>query len=555
MKIKTTFLAIFFGVSSSVAIFGQVNIAKSASSSSSTSISRVAKNVTVLINSVDSNGSGVLIRKTGDVYTVLTAAHVVSAKDATFFITTPDGQKYNATSINVTPEADLAVVKFESKTTQQLAKLGDSNKSSEGSTVYVSGFPVATQAINISIYNFTEGKVTANASRPLSFGYSLVYSNNTLPGMSGGPVFNDNGELIAIHGRGDFQEGSKASDINENVRIKTGFNLGITMSTVQKLSSSLGLDLGKSAPITSISSGQISSNQNLPQSSPKISSFPRPAPAKSNSSSISSVEIPDKQAVPDVLPPKADDFFLLGVERFRRGDWAGAAENMSAAIKLNPKYLRAYTARGAANYMQNRVALGLEDMEKAIAINPKYATGYVGKCFLLNELEKWGQALGNCDRAIELNPKLSIAYNVRGVVNTSLKNYAPAQNDLERAIQLDPNSYYAYANLANLYALRQNIQVALRYARQALELNPNSAGARIAFGGLLVLNGEHLRAISEINRAISINPRISGAYAIRALANSKLGNSRQAQFDASFAQGVARSSPQGFIEDLSFLNQ
>jgi tetratricopeptide (TPR) repeat protein len=507
MKIRLSVAAIFFAVTgSAIPIFVQ-----SAYGSSAIEVGRIAKAVTVLIKSSESNGSGVLIQKNGNIYTVLTAAHVVRDQPQTFVITTQDGQKYQTTSINSTKDTDVAVIKFESKTSQQIAKLGDAAKSSEGSTVYVSGFPLATQVITNTIYNFTEGKVTANATVPLSYGYSLVYSNNTLPGMSGGPVFNTDGELIAIHGRGDFQENSKASDINENVRIKTGFNLGITLSTVLKLFSSLGLSL----PISPIAS-------------------------------IGAVATPE---------PKADDFFLQGVDRFRRGDWTGAIEMMDKAIQLNPKYLRAYTARGAANYMLNRVARGLQDMESAIAIDPNYATGYVGKCFLLNELGQSGQALGNCDRAIDLAPNLSIAYNVRGVVNTSLKNFAPAQNDLERAIALDPNSYYAYNNLGVVYALRNNFQVAFKYIRQAVQLNPQSAGSRVLLGQLLVFTGDYQQAIAEFNRAIAINPRISGAYEYRAKAYLELGNIKQAQIDTQIAKSVALSSPQGFIEDLSFLNQ
>jgi len=515
---------------------------KSAYANSAIEVGRIAKAVTVMINSPQSTGSGVIIQKTGNSYTVLTAAHVVRINEATseaqpkiLTVTTQDGQKYQTTTINSIKDADLAIVKFESKNAQQLVKMGDSAKSSEGATVYVSGFPVATQAISESIYNFTEGKVTANASRPLSLGYSLVYSNNTLPGMSGGPVFNAGGELIAIHGRGDFQEGSQVSEINQTVRIKTGFNLGITIATVQKLSSGLGLvfpTLTVPAPIAIATSNRKSSQ---------------------NTISNNSLTAPVPVAI--VTAPKADDFFLQGVDRFRRGDWAGAADMMDKAIQLNPKYLRAYTARGAANYMLNRIAKGLTDMDAAIAVDPNYATGYVGKCFLLNELEQWGQALGNCDRAIALAPKLSIAYNVRGVVNTSLNNLAPAQNDLEKAIALDPNSYYAYNNLGLVYALRNNIQLAFKYIRQALQLYPQSAGSRVFLGQLFVLSGDFRQGISELNRAIAINPRISSAYEYRAAAYLGLGNINQAKIDAQIAKNVAQSSPRDFIEDLSFLNQ
>ncbi|WP_258001396.1 serine protease [Fischerella thermalis] len=61
----------------------------------------------------------------------------------------------------------------------------------EGTTAYVAGFPAPTFAINQPIYIFSDGKITANASKPLRDGYALVYSNNTSEGMSGGAVLNE----------------------------------------------------------------------------------------------------------------------------------------------------------------------------------------------------------------------------------------------------------------------------------------------------------------------------------------------------------------------------
>jgi S1-C subfamily serine protease len=205
-------------------------------------VGKIAKAVTVTIDSPNSPGSGVIIQKQGNNYTVLTAAHVVRKREQKFKIITPDGQGYTITGIKSVNNADLAVVKFASKSSYNVAKIGDSTQSTEGATVYVAGFPLATQAISESIYNFTEGKVTANASRPLKDGYSLVYNNSTLPGMSGGPVFNDRGEVIAVHGRGDVEESSQTSDINSNIRIKTGFNLGIPSAIIWQLASNLELN-------------------------------------------------------------------------------------------------------------------------------------------------------------------------------------------------------------------------------------------------------------------------------------------------------------------------
>jgi tetratricopeptide (TPR) repeat protein len=483
-------------------------LAPSAPAASSIEVAKIAKSVTVNIESADSPGSGVIIQKDNNSYTIITTAHVLRNPQSVFKIVTFDGSTYKLTNIKTTPGTDLAIAKFQSTTNYPVAKMGDSAQSPEGATVYVAGFPMATQAISTSIYNFTEGKVTANANRPLAEGYSLIYSNNTLPGMSGGPVFNDAGELIAIHGRGDTQESSEVSSINQNVRIKTGFNLGITTSTFLKLASNWGF---------SISDKLVIANRST--------------------------------------TPKADDFFLQGVDLFQRGRWSGSIELMDKAIKKDRNYLRAYLARGAANFMQNRIGAAIDDTDQALKIFPNYATAHASKCFFLNEFKNYGQALGHCNRAIELAPKSAIAYSIRGAVKISLQDLGSAEGDLLRSIELDPKSYYAYSNLSAVYGKRNIPQVAIRYARQALSLNPNSAAVRVQYAEALVGEKQYNMAISEVNRAISINPFISSAYRVRSLAHLGLGNTAPAQRDGDFAKSTAFSSPQGAIEDLSFLSQ
>jgi tetratricopeptide (TPR) repeat protein len=170
-------------------------------------------------------------------------------------------------------------------------------------------------------------------------------------------------------------------------------------------------------------------------------------------------------------------------------------------------------------------------------------------------MRKPGDAFGACDRAIELNPKLSIAYNTRGLVRLRLNDISGAERDLRQAIALDPKSYYAYGNLALAYVQRGNTQVAIQYTRQALYLNPNSAGMHAQLGGLMVLTKDYRMALGELNRAIGINPRIATAYEYRGLAYRGLGNEAQAQRDIQWGRNTAQASPQGFIEDLSFLNQ
>jgi S1-C subfamily serine protease len=126
-------------------------------------IAQTAKAITVKISEPDSQGSGVILKHQGDVYTVLTAAHVVKAKNATYPIATPDGKQYRVSNSSIrraTVDIDLAVVEFRTVTNYPTAKLGNSNSLTEGMELYVGGFPLATKTITDSIFVFRASEPT-----------------------------------------------------------------------------------------------------------------------------------------------------------------------------------------------------------------------------------------------------------------------------------------------------------------------------------------------------------------------------------------------------------
>ena len=56
-------------------------------------VDTIGKEITVLIDS-ESPGSGVIIKQTGNIYTVITAYHVVRNSNLKYQIVTPDNQRY-----------------------------------------------------------------------------------------------------------------------------------------------------------------------------------------------------------------------------------------------------------------------------------------------------------------------------------------------------------------------------------------------------------------------------------------------------------------------------
>ena len=160
-------------------------------------IQEKAQAISVKVETDNSAGSGVIIGKEGNTYTVLTNAHVINSKAENKIITN-DGKSYAARVIregNSLEGNDLAVLTFESVNSYQVATLAVNPNLEENSTVDSVGFPEETEE-----FYLTQGTVKKQAPKPFLGGYQIGYDIEVKSGMSGGALLNEKGELIGVNG-------------------------------------------------------------------------------------------------------------------------------------------------------------------------------------------------------------------------------------------------------------------------------------------------------------------------------------------------------------------
>jgi S1-C subfamily serine protease len=372
-------------------------------------IGEIAEKTTVRIVSDSDSGSGVIIAKKDNTYYILTCKHVIPDGNA-FTVITPDNRSYsvNASTVKRFPGVDLAVTSLSSNQSYQVVKVGDSNTVKRGMASYVSGWGMGnTDAIKNFTLMFRKGEVSAVPSVTQPDGYALIYSNNTLPGMSGGPVLNEEGELIGIHGRGEVDRVEKTE--NSNIAVKIGYNLAVPINTFLSLAPKLGLNLGLAS---------------LPAKPPTISGR-----------------------------RTADDFYAQAISRWQQADYKGVLAAADSALKIDPNYADALALRGKARSLIGDDKGALQDINGALKANSSSAEAYFnrGHIYFRKYLETMSndfllKALEDFNQAIKLKEDFAQAYYERYSVRSTLGDSEGGSRDMEIYTQLKASNLYYVRN-------------------------------------------------------------------------------------------------------------
>ena len=138
-------------------------------------------------------GSGVIVSNDGE---IMTAAHVVNTADQVI-VKFVDGTAVPAQIVSSVPGADVALIKVKKlPPAASVAIFGDSDKTEPGEPAIVIGAPFGIE------HSLSVGHVSGLQTRPVIAGGStlkvLQIDASVNHGNSGGPLFNEQGELIGI---------------------------------------------------------------------------------------------------------------------------------------------------------------------------------------------------------------------------------------------------------------------------------------------------------------------------------------------------------------------
>lgn len=446
-------------------------------------IHQIAAAVTVLIDGLNP-GSGVIVARNGNTYTVLTAKHVVATEDE-YTIVTPDGQNHDLIYRTVTPlpGVDLALLQFSSDRPYQIATLANYTYDNQFRHVFVSGWTKSGDSLH-PVHRVSAGLLMrknyalAYAQDAASRGYELLYTSLTGVGMSGGPVLDSDGRVIGIHGR---SEGEEIYDeaTGQSQRLSLGFSSGIPVQTFLQLASQAGM-----------------SDRWHVQSQ-----LPTPLTPTELTAINAALQVP-----PASSRMTAIDWANRGNQLYRLEHFAEALFAFDRAIALQANFHQAWYGKAQVLSTLGDYENALESYNQVLQLQPNFPTLWRDRALVYVLMGDSEAAVADFDRAVRQTPEDYVAWYLRGNLFRRLGWLDAALGSYDRAIQISPEFAEAYVDRGRTLAESHQTEVALRSLDQAIELDPQLATAWYWRARMLLDLQQPEAALASVEQAIALFP-------------------------------------------------
>jgi tetratricopeptide (TPR) repeat protein len=258
-------------------------------------------------------------------------------------------------------------------------------------------------------------------------------------------------------------------------------------------------------------------------------------PTRSESRGFMALAITRKQA--DEQVSNASEFLQIGDRQFGEGDEAGAIQNYTRAIELDPNNAIAYAVRGDAQVMQKNYGAAIEDYTQALRLDPKNAQNYHSRGRAKSSTADYRAALEDFNQAIALDQTNPAFYSMRARIRLALEDYPNAIADAETALKLEP--YMRDAHSTKCYARARGLKDftgALTDCNQAIG-EPEQVGSSEYLGKRCYVraNLRDQNALEDCDRAMQLTREFPeqepSVFENRGLAKAALGNRSEALDD------------------------
>ncbi len=185
------------------------------------------------------------------------------------------------------------------------------------------------------------------------------------------------------------------------------------------------------------------------------------------------------------------NFLRWGLERAAAGDWQAAQQSYDQALWINPRYVDAYIARGAAYLQQGKFDQALFDFDQVVQLEPLSVAGYYNRGCTYYAQQQVEFSLDDFRKAIALDSQFLPAHQQLAEVLNSIGRYPEAISAYRDWLSIAGESAEIYHNLAIAYRHSGQLSESARCFQIALKVNPEYIPAR---EGMLLLYQENIQS-------------------------------------------------------------
>ncbi|UBF25074.1 tetratricopeptide repeat protein [Kovacikia minuta CCNUW1] len=193
-----------------------------------------------------------------------------------------------------------------------------------------------------------------------------------------------------------------------------------------------------------------------------------------------------------------------------------------AAIKANPKDIKAYLKRGASSMLLRDYQSAIADADQVIQLDPHSPRGYGLRSAARRAVGDLKGAAADSRKARDLAQKQQVE-----TANQTLKT--------------NPNDAGAYLTRAQARQDSHAYKAALQDYNQALRLDRQNAWAFLGRGEVRYKLRDYKGAIADAKQALRLNPELAEAYQLRGNARLQLKDKKGAKADKQKAKALYRA--------------
>ena len=171
------------------------------------------------------------------------------------------------------------------------------------------------------------------------------------------------------------------------------------------------------------------------------------------------------------------DTFNDGFILEKKGKYEEALAKYDEALRLEPRFVRAYFRRGVVHFLRREFAEARSDIERALEINPDMRPA---QCFLGSLYSRSGE-LDNARRTylelVDAFPHNVVFKHCLGAIYLKEGNYETAEKWFREAREINPEYTPSYNGLGDVYMKLGRIEEAEEQYRKAISIAPDKPNA------------------------------------------------------------------------------